>query len=114
VDRFERVFVPVPMTCSVNILDANGNVILRAGQYGNTDNRGRESLVRDPKTGMLRPRKPGDPVAIESPFSQPDMAFMFPQYMGATDEALYVMDSGRRRLIRVSLGYHAEETVPAP
>jgi hypothetical protein len=113
-DRFERVFVPMDITYSVDVLDANGNAIVRAGELGNIDNRGRESLVRDPKTGILRPRKTDDPADIESPFAKPALTFGEPQYLGVTDEALYVMDTEARRLRRLALGYHAEETVPAP
>jgi RNA polymerase sigma factor (sigma-70 family) len=114
VDRFERVFLPKHITHSVDILDANGNVIARAGERGNIDNRGRESLVKDPKTGILRQREPNDPQNIESPFAKPSLTFIEPQHLGVTDEALYVMDSEAKRLRRVALGYHAEETVPAP
>jgi hypothetical protein len=114
VDRFERVFVPVHSTCSVTVLDANGNIITRMGERGSIDNRGKRSLVTDPDTKLLRPRRPDDPPDIESPFAKPDITFLFPQYVGATDEAVYVFDRKMKALRRVKLGYHAEETVPVP
>jgi hypothetical protein len=111
-DRFERVFVPAGQTCSVNVLDANGNLILRVGRYGNVDSRGADSSVPDPKTGLLRPRRPEDPKNPASPLAEPDLAFIWPCYVAVTDEAMYVEDNENQRLVRAVLGYAAEETVP--
>jgi len=108
-DRFERVFVPAVQTCSVNVLDANGNLILRAGEYGNADSRGKDSPVLDPKTGLLRPRRPDDPPDLKSPLAEPDLAFIFPRYVTVTDEAIYVDDEENHRIVRAALRYEAEE-----
>jgi len=61
VDGFERVFVPALQTATVNVLDANGNLMVRIGRYGNADSRGADSPVVDEHTGQLRPRRPDDP-----------------------------------------------------
>jgi hypothetical protein len=91
VDRFERVFVPAVQTCSVNVLDTNGNLILRVGKYGNADNRGKDGPAPDP-----------------------DLAFIFPRYVTTTDEAIYVDDEENHRIVRAVLSYEAEETVALP
>jgi hypothetical protein len=110
-DGFERVFVPAAQTCSVNVLDANGNIVARIGAYGNADCRGPDSPVPDPRTGELRPRRPGDPTGLESPLAEPDVAFVGPSYTAVTDEALYALDRGNARIVRAALEYHAEEMV---
>jgi sugar lactone lactonase YvrE len=113
-DGFERVFVPATQTCSVNVLDANGNIVARIGAYGNADCRGADSPVPDPKTGELRPRRPGDPKDLKSPLAEPDIAFVGPSYTAVTDEGLYALDRGNERIVRAVLEYHAEETVSVP
>ena len=113
-DRFERVFLPALQTCTVNVLDANGNVIARLGGYGNADCRGQQSPIVDPRTGLLRPRRPDDPPGLLSPLAEPDPAFAFPKFVAVTDEALYVHDMENERIVRAIVGYHAEETVPLP
>jgi hypothetical protein len=113
-DRFERVFLPAAQTCTINVLDANGNVIVRAGGYGNTDSLGAGSPVADPETGLLRPRRPDDPPELKSPLAEPDLGLLLPQYLGVTDEAIYVLDGGNFRLLRAVLTYRSEETVPLP
>ena len=113
-DRFERVFAPAGQTCSVNVLDANGNLILRVGRYGNVDSRGKDSPVPDPKTGLLRPRRPDDPADLKGPFVEPDLAFIWPEYVTVTDEAMYVEDNENQRLVRAVLEYETEESVPLP
>jgi hypothetical protein len=110
-DRFERLFVPAAHTCSVNVLDANGNVIMRIGAYGNVDCRGKDSPVQDPETGQLRPRRPEDPPDLKSPLARPELAFIEPDFVAVTDEALYVLDRGNDRIVRIVLGYGVEETV---
>jgi hypothetical protein len=113
-DGFERVFVPASQTCTVNILDANGNLILRLGGYGNADSMGRESPVRDPKTGAFRPRRPDDPKDLKSPLAEPEIAFLEPATIAVTPAALYVLDRGNERIVRVGLAYGAEETTGLP
>jgi hypothetical protein len=111
-DGFDRAFVPAVHTYSVNVLDANGNLVLRIGGYGNADSRGNDSAVIDPKSGLLRPRQAGDPASLSSPL--PGLGLLFPRYAAATDEAVYVVDPENERIVRVKLGYASEEIVPLP
>ena len=113
-DGFERSFVPASQTCTVNVLDANGNIVLRIGGYGNPDSRGKDSAVPDPKTGEYRPRRPDDPPDLKSPLAEPDVAFAEPRFVAVTDEAVYVHDGGNERIVRAKLGYRAEETLALP
>ena len=39
-DYFNRSFAPEPLRFSVAVVDSNGNLILRAGRYGNVDDNG--------------------------------------------------------------------------
>ncbi|MCX7805775.1 MAG: hypothetical protein N3A38_11380 [Planctomycetota bacterium] len=114
VDGFERLLVPAAQTCTVNVLDANGNIVARFGGYGNMDSRGKDSPVRDPKTGEYRPRRPDDPKDLKSPLEAPDIAFIDPTYVEATDEAIYVVDRCNERIVRVALMYKNEEMLALP
>jgi hypothetical protein len=114
IDGFERVFVPFVPTCTLNVLDSNGNLILRAGGRGNADSLGKDSPVPDPKTGVLRPRRADDPVELKSPLGEPELGFMAPRYAAVTDEAVYVHDQENERIIRAEITYHVEETLPVP
>jgi hypothetical protein len=109
-DGFERSFVLAAHTCTVNVLDANGNIIVRLGGYGNADSRGRDSPVPDPKTGAYRPRRPGDPKDLRSPLTKPELGLLDPAITAVTDEALYIHDRGNERIVRAVLTYHAAET----
>jgi hypothetical protein len=113
-DRFERSFVPASQTCTVNVLDANGNIVVRLGGYGNPDSRGKDSPVPDPKTGEYRPRRADDPPDLKSPLAVPEIACAEPAFVAVTDEAMYVHDRGNERIVRAALRYQAEETVPLP
>ena len=110
-DGFERLFLPAAHKCAVDILDANGNVILSVGKYGNRDCRGEDSPVLDPKTGELRPRREDDPEGLDSPLADLGITFMHPNYTTVDDEALYVNDMGNARIVRAKLAYAAEESV---
>jgi RNA polymerase sigma factor (sigma-70 family) len=115
-DGWERAWVPAVQTCSINVLDANGNVVTRIGRYGNADSKGADSPVVDPKTGLLRPRRAGDPAELQPPPELAgDFGFHFARYVAATDEAMYAVDTmGGGRIIRGKLTYKAEESVPLP
>jgi hypothetical protein len=113
-DGFERLFLPAAHKCAVDVLDANGNVILRVGQYGNMDCRGADSPVPDAETGELRPRRSGDPKELTSPLAEPGLTFMHPNYTAVDDEALYVNDMGNARIVRAALAYEMEATVSVP
>jgi hypothetical protein len=106
--------VPAAQTCTVNVLDANGNIVVRIGGYGNADSRGKDSPVPDPETGALRPRRKGDPEGLKSPLAQPEIAFAEPGYTAVTDEALYVRDRANERIVRVALVYHTQALLPVP
>ncbi len=108
-DGFERIFLPAAHESAVDILDANGNTILRIGQYGNMDCRGKDSPVLDPETGELRPRRKDDPEDLKSPLAEPGITFMHPNYTTVDDNALYVNDLGNRRIVRALLEYESEE-----
>jgi hypothetical protein len=113
-DRFDRLFVPAAQTFTVSVLDANGNMIARIGGYGNCDSRGKGSPVADPNTGALRPRQLGDPRDLTSPLAAPEIAFANPNYVAASDEALYVHDGRNQRIVRAKVKYAAEEQAPVP
>lgn len=111
-DRFDRAWVPAMQTYTVNVLDSNGNLVVRVGGYGNADSRGKDSPVVDPKTGLLRPKRPTDPADLVPPKELSERpGFRMARYVAVTDEALYAMDQGNGRVVRCTIGYHAEETV---
>jgi hypothetical protein len=111
-DDYERSFVCAVQTCTINVIDSNGNVMARIGGYGNVDSRGEDSPVLDPKTGMLRPRRKDDPKDLASPLRP--LGFCLPRNVAASDDTMWVVDMGHRALIRTALVYRAEETVPVP
>jgi len=114
-DGFERAFVPAMQTYSVNVLDANGNLIAQIGSYGNADSRGTDSPVVDPKTGLLRPKRPDDPADLKPPKELAErIGFRWAPFVAVTDEALYALDYGARRVVRCALSYHTEEAAPVP
>jgi hypothetical protein len=87
VDGFGRSFFPDAARFRVGVLDTAGNEILHFGSYGNQDSAGPGSLI--PK---------------------PEIAFCWIQAVGVSDEAIYVGDRLNRRIVRLKLGYEAEET----
>jgi hypothetical protein len=113
-DAYERVFLQMAPKCAVDVLDANGNVIVSMGGYGNADCRGPDSPVVDPKTGELRPRRPDDPPGLKSPLAEPEITFLMPNFTTVDDEALFVNDLGNERIVRVALQYETEETITLP
>jgi hypothetical protein len=85
-DDYERCFVPAAQTCTVNVIDSNGNVMARLGGYGNLD-----SLVRERH-----------------------LAFNLPRSVAVTDAALWVHDVCNRVIVRARLAYATEESVDVP
>jgi len=75
----------------VMVLDANGNVIMRLGRYGNADGQGKGSLA-----------------------PEPDVALSWVLAVEASDKAVYISDQGNQRILKAAIGYVAEETVPLP
>jgi hypothetical protein len=110
VDEFGRVFFPDFAMFQIRVIDTAGNSIVNVGGYGNADNCGPESAIVDPKTGVVRPRRPDDPRELVSPFAKPEIAMAWPTGVGVTDKHLYIGDAVNRRLLRADLSYAAEET----
>jgi hypothetical protein len=90
-DLWARCWVPVNPLYSVIVLDANANRIARLGRYGNTDD-----TEQDLKKG-------GDGIRL-----------CWPRSVAASDNALYVVDTGNRRILKAALSYVTEETVALP
>jgi hypothetical protein len=82
----------------VAVLDTNGNLITRIGQYGNLEDG--KPLVAE--GGPRNPRSIGGD----------EVALFHAAYLGThTDRRLFVSDAGNRRILSVKLGYHAEHKV---
>ena len=90
-DAFARSFAPEIDHFSVAVLDANGNLILRVGRYGNADSAGSASRV---------------------PLGGDEVGLFHAAYVAThTDRRLFIADAGNARILSVKLGYHAEERV---
>jgi hypothetical protein len=111
-DDYERSFVCSAQTCTVNVIDANGNIVARLGGYGNEDSQGDKGPVRDPRTGELRPRRAGDAKDLKSALRP--LAFGLPRNVAVSDDTMWVVDISHRALVRAALIYRAEETIPLP
>ncbi|HOX04859.1 MAG TPA: hypothetical protein PK280_00545 [Planctomycetota bacterium] len=114
VDDFGRVFAPDTGRFRVGVLDANGNEIASIGEYGNQDCCGPDSYVLDPAGRFLRPRKADDPKEIASPSAKPEIGLAWVIGVAVTDRHAYVDDLINKRILRLRLGYAAEETVGVP
>jgi hypothetical protein len=94
-DLFGRTFVPKAYAFTVGVVDTNGNRICEVGRYGNADSG----------------RGPDSPVKIGGP----EIALAHCSYLAVqSDRWLYLVDDGNRRIVRVRLGYHAEEKLAVP
>jgi len=97
-DYFGRSFAPELDRYSVAVLDANGNLIVRIGRYGNVDD-------GVPLAGPTVQREPksvgGDEVAL----------FHGAYLATHTDRRLFIADPGNARVLSVRLGYHASKAV---
>ena len=94
-DLYGRCFVPKAYQFTVGVVDANGNRICEIGRYGNADS------GRGPRSPI---RIGGDEIAVS------DCAFVGVD----SDRWLYLNDDGSGRIIRLKLGYHAQEIVNIP
>jgi hypothetical protein len=113
VDGFGRVFHPDMLQHQVVVLDAAGNEIARIGGYGNNDNRGPFSWVRDPKAGTLRPRGEADPPSLRSPFDgAAEIAFAFLNSVVVGEKHIYTTDTLNQRITRIRMDYAADRTCP--
>jgi hypothetical protein len=91
-DYFNRSFAPEIDRYSVAIIDANGNLITRVGQYGNADSAGPKSLV---------------------PLGGDEVGLVHGAYVAVhTDKRLFIADPDNARIVSVRLQYHASESLP--
>ncbi|GMV80630.1 MAG: hypothetical protein AMXMBFR7_18140 [Planctomycetota bacterium] len=91
-DLFGRSFAPETDHYSIAVLDSNGNLLLRIGQYGNRDSAG-------PKSAL--------------PLGGDEVGLFHAQYVGVdTDRRLFVADGGNARLLSVKLDYHQTAILP--
>jgi hypothetical protein len=86
-DGFARHWLPANHLHSVIVLDANGNRIARIGRYGNVDD-------ADERCGRIH--------------------FVWPRALAVSDAALYVADTGNRRILKAALRYRATRSVDLP
>ncbi len=89
-DWYKRSFVPEAYRHSIGILDANGNLIVHLGEYGNFDSAPGGKDGARPGAGGIR--------------------MGMPRYLSGTDKRLCYEDWGDR-LVVLKLDYEAEETV---
>jgi hypothetical protein len=87
VDDYGRLYIPSAYTCSVQVVDNEGNEITKFGYYGNYDNGGPESA---------KP-KPAIPLA-------------YPMAAKASFKHIYVADEANRRVVRLEPTWKGEET----
>jgi hypothetical protein len=90
VDLYSRLFAPMAWRFCVAVLDTNGNPITFVGRYGNAESG----------------RGPKSPVKVKGGIATTHCSFL----AIVSDRWLYMMDSGNNRIVRVKLGYAAEET----
>jgi hypothetical protein len=109
-DLFGRTFYPDRLGFRVVVVDTNGNEITDFGSYGNHDQRGPFSWVRDPKTGALRPPREDDPKQLKSPFAEPEITFGYLAAVAVGEKHVYTGDSLNGRIGRVRMDYEADET----
>ncbi|MGQ9661614.1 MAG: hypothetical protein ACUVWX_04645 [Kiritimatiellia bacterium] len=82
-DYFSRCFAPEPLRFSVAVLDAEGNLIMRVGKYGNVDDQQGE-----------------------------DVSLMHACYVATdTDRRLFIADAGNARIVSIGLCYATEEKI---
>lgn len=97
-DLLRRSFVPEIDHYSVAVLDTNGNLILRIGQYGNVDD-------GKPLVGDGGPKNPnsigGDEVSL----------FHAAYVATHSDRRLFISDGGNSRILSVKLDYHTNQKV---
>jgi hypothetical protein len=86
-DYFARHWIPANYLGSVMVIDANANIVVRVGRYGNVDD-------ADPACGKIH--------------------FVWPRALCVSDTALYVADPAARRIVKAALKYAAEESVALP
>ena len=73
------------------MIDTNNNPITTFGKYGNEDSGGPNARVK-----------------------KPEIPLAWPTYVAVSDQWAYVADTVNRRVVRVKLGYVAEEKCAIP
>jgi hypothetical protein len=98
-DLFARSFATELNRFCVAVLDTNGNLIMRIGDYGNVD----DGVPLVKAGGPANPR----------PVGGDEVALLHPSYVAThTDHRLFIADYGNYRILSVRLDYHASERVP--
>jgi hypothetical protein len=107
-DYFRRSFAPEVDRFRVVVLDTNGNVILRIGQYGNVDD-GMPLVAPDPGLVLKHGMQPPSPRSIGGD----EVAIMHCMNLAVhTDRRLFLADVGNACVRSVKLHYHHEAKVP--
>ena len=87
VDPFGRTFFPDPFRGSVEVIDTNGNHLLRIGKYGNPDD------ARPGSTGT-------------------DIRFGWPGFVSQARGTIYVSDCVNRQVAVVGITYDETAEIP--
>ena len=90
-DAFGRSFLPQVHRYGVTVLDPNGNVMGTVGRYDNADS-GRGAGAADRRA----------------------IGFCNIESVAVSDRALYVVDTGNGRIVRLRLEYAADWAAPVP
>jgi hypothetical protein len=99
VDVLKRSFAPEISHYSVAVLDSNGNLIMRIGQYGNVDD----------GMPLIKDGGPKNPISIGGD----EVALFHAAYLATlTDKKLFIADAGNSRVLSVKLGYHEQKINP--
>ncbi|PCJ61213.1 MAG: hypothetical protein COA79_06440 [Planctomycetota bacterium] len=97
-DKLKRSFVPEVDHYSIAVLDSNGSLIMRIGQYGN---------IEDGKPLV----KAGGP-AITNSIGGDEVALFHAAYVGVhSDKRLFISDAGNSRILSVKLDYHTNKVL---
>jgi hypothetical protein len=101
VDTLGRVFAPETFRNQVAILDANGNLMMHVGKYGNVDEG--KPMIADNRFRTNPPR----------PVGGDEVALSYANYVATyTDHRLYIYDGANDRILCVKLSYNRDEVVP--
>jgi DNA-binding beta-propeller fold protein YncE len=87
-DGFDRIAAVDDANCNVKLIDSNGNLILRFGQYANWDSQG-----------------------PDSPVPMPALPLASANLIACAQDFVTVFDKLNNRLLRARIRYAAEETV---
>ncbi len=97
-DYLNRFWAPEIDRYSVAVLDANGNLILRFGRYGNVED------------GMPLVKEGGPPAPRS--IGGDEIALFHGAYLATqTDKRLFIADPGNARVLSVKIGYHADRRI---